>query len=71
MSDVDPNARLSDLLRRAMATKAFGIAADLSVADALAAGLRSVAELGAHVCSQPNRSSPPVTIRTARSGSIS
>ena len=45
MSDVDPNARLWDLLRGAMATKAFGIAADLKVADALAAGPRPVAEL--------------------------
>ena len=45
MSEVDPNARLWDLLRGAMATKALGIAADLEVADALADGPRSVAEL--------------------------
>src|SRR6266508_5786031 len=45
MSEVDPNARLWDLLRGAMATKAFGIAADLEVADALAGGPRSVAKL--------------------------
>jgi hypothetical protein len=45
MSDVDPNAQLWDLLRGAMATKALAIAADLRVADALAAGPRPVAEL--------------------------
>ena len=45
MSNVDLNARLWDLLRGAMSTKAFGIAADLKVADALAAGPRPVTEL--------------------------
>jgi SAM-dependent methyltransferase len=45
MSDVDPNARLWDLMRGAMATRAFGVVADLGVADALAGGPRPVAEL--------------------------
>jgi len=47
MSDVDPNARLWNLMRGAMATKAFGVVADLGVADALAEGPRPVAELAA------------------------
>jgi hypothetical protein len=45
VSDVDPNQRLWDLMRGAMATKALGIAVDLRVADALADGPRSVAEV--------------------------
>jgi SAM-dependent methyltransferase len=45
MSDVSPEARLWNLIRGVLGTKAFGIAADLGVADALAAGPRSVAEL--------------------------
>ncbi|HEY3017956.1 MAG TPA: methyltransferase [Gaiellaceae bacterium] len=45
MSDRPPEARLWDLLRGAMGTKALGIAADLHVADALAEGPRPVAEL--------------------------
>jgi hypothetical protein len=45
MSDVDPEQRLWDLLRGALGTKALGIAADLGVADKLAAGPRPVAEL--------------------------
>jgi hypothetical protein len=47
MSDVPPEARLWNLLRGAMGTKAFGIAADLGVADVLAGGPRSVTELAA------------------------
>jgi len=45
MSDVPPEARLWDLMRGTMATKALGIAADLEVAEALASGPRSVQEL--------------------------
>jgi hypothetical protein len=45
MSDLPPEARLWNLIRGALGTKAFGIAADLGVADALAAGPRPVAEL--------------------------
>jgi hypothetical protein len=45
MSGVPPQARGWDLLRGAMATKAFGVAAELGIADALAAGPRPVAEL--------------------------
>jgi hypothetical protein len=45
MSDLPPEARLWNLIRGALGTKALGIAADLSVADALADGPRSVAEL--------------------------
>jgi O-methyltransferase domain/Dimerisation domain len=45
MSDIPPEAKLWDLLRGAMATKALGLAADLRIAEALAAGPRSVSEL--------------------------
>lgn len=45
MSDLPPEARLWNLARGALGTKAIGIAADLGVADALALGPRSVAEL--------------------------
>jgi hypothetical protein len=45
MSDLPPEARLWNLIRGALGTKALGIAADLGVADALAHGPRSVAEL--------------------------
>jgi hypothetical protein len=45
MSDVPPEAKLWDLLRGAMATKALGIAADLRIAEILAAGPRPVSEL--------------------------
>jgi hypothetical protein len=45
MSEVDPNARLWDLMRGAMTAKAFGVVVDLGVADALAAGPRPVAEI--------------------------
>src|SRR5207244_6111228 len=44
MNDV-PEAKLWDLLRGAMGTKALGIAADLRIAEALAAGPRPVNEL--------------------------
>ena len=45
MSDLPPEARLWNLIRGALGTKTLGIAADLGVADALAGGSRSVAEL--------------------------
>jgi hypothetical protein len=45
MSDLPPEARLWNLLRGGLGTKVFGIAADLGVADSLAAGPRPVAEL--------------------------
>lgn len=45
MSDLPPEARLWNLIRGALGTKAFGIAADLGVADALAAGPRSIPDL--------------------------
>ena len=45
MSDVPPETKLWDLLRGAMATKALGIAADLRIAEGLAAGPRPVTEL--------------------------
>jgi O-methyltransferase domain/Dimerisation domain len=45
VSDVAPEARLWDMLRGAMTTKALGIAADLGIADALASGPRPVEEL--------------------------
>ena len=45
MSEVDPNTRLWDLMRGVMATKALAHAADLKLADELAAGPRPVGEL--------------------------
>jgi O-methyltransferase domain len=45
MSELRPETRLWNLLRGALGTKAFGIAADLGVADALADGPRPVSEL--------------------------
>jgi hypothetical protein len=45
MSELAPEALLWNLIRGALATKAFGIAAHLGVADALAAGPRPVAGL--------------------------
>jgi len=45
VSDLPPEARLWNLIRGALGTKTLGIAADLGVADALAGGPRSVAEL--------------------------
>lgn len=45
MSDLPPETQLWNLIRGALGTKALGIAADLRVADAVADGPRSVAEL--------------------------
>jgi hypothetical protein len=45
MNDLSPEARLWNLIRGALGTKALGIVADLGVADALADGPRPVAEL--------------------------
>jgi O-methyltransferase domain len=45
VSDITPQERCWNLLRGALGTKAFGIAGDLGIADALAAGPQSVAEL--------------------------
>jgi hypothetical protein len=45
VSDLPPETRLWNLARGALGTKALGIAADLGLADALAHGPRSVAEL--------------------------
>jgi O-methyltransferase domain len=45
VSDVSPQERCWSLLRGALGTKAFGIAADLGVADALSGGPRSVTQL--------------------------
>jgi O-methyltransferase domain/Dimerisation domain len=49
MSELPPEARLWNMLRGAMTTKALGIAADLGVADALADGPRAVVDV-AHEC---------------------
>jgi SAM-dependent methyltransferase len=54
MSDVDPEQRLWNLLRGALGTKAFGIAADLGVADMLAAGPRPVSELAEETGADPD-----------------
>jgi hypothetical protein len=45
MSELSPETRLWDLMRGALTARALGIAADLHIADALAAGPRPVAEL--------------------------
>ena len=45
MSDISPQERCWNLLRGGLGTKAFGIAADLGVADVLANGPRPIAEL--------------------------
>lgn len=45
MSILEPEARLWDLMQGALATRAVGIVADLGVADALASGPRSAADL--------------------------
>jgi O-methyltransferase domain/Dimerisation domain len=45
VSEISPEARLWNMLRGALTTKALGIAADLGVADALADGPRDVAAL--------------------------
>ena len=45
MSDLPPEARLWNLLRGALGTRALGIASDLQVAHALASGPRPVADL--------------------------
>jgi hypothetical protein len=45
MSATTPEARLWDLMRGTLATRALGIAADLGIADALAAGPRRVDDL--------------------------
>jgi hypothetical protein len=45
MSEVSPQERVWELARGALATRALAIAADLGVADVLAAGARPVAEL--------------------------
>jgi hypothetical protein len=45
MTDLPPEARLWNLIRGALGTKALAIAADLGTADALAHGPRSVTEL--------------------------
>jgi O-methyltransferase domain len=49
MIEVAPETRLWNLLRGAMTTRAFAIATELRVADALARGPRSVAELAEEV----------------------
>ena len=54
MSDVPPEARVWDLLRGALATRALGIVADLRVADALAGGARSVEEIAREVGADPD-----------------
>jgi hypothetical protein len=45
MSETSPEGRIWELMRGALTTRALAIAADLRIADALAAGPRSVTEL--------------------------
>ena len=49
MSELPPEARLWNLERGALATKALGMAADLGVADVLASGPRRVGDIAAQV----------------------
>src|SRR4051794_12348106 len=49
MNEVSPEARLWDILRGCLTARAAAIAADLGVADSLAAKPRAVAELAARV----------------------
>jgi O-methyltransferase domain len=54
MSARAPESQLWDLLRGALGTRALGIVADLGVADALAGGPRSVAELAPELGADPD-----------------
>lgn len=54
MSDMPAEARLWNLIRGALGTKALGVAADLGVADALAKGPRPVAELARETGADPD-----------------
>jgi O-methyltransferase/methyltransferase family protein len=54
MSDVAPEARIWDLLRGALGTRALAIVADLGVADALAAGARPVEDVAREVGADPD-----------------
>jgi O-methyltransferase domain/Dimerisation domain len=54
VSDIAPETLLWDMLRGAMTTKALGVAADLGVADALAAGPRPVEELARVTRAEPD-----------------
>ena len=47
MTELSPVARMYDLMRGALVTRALGIVAELGIADSLAAGPRPVAELAA------------------------
>jgi len=49
MSRLEPEARLWDILRGGLATRALALAADLRVADALAAGPRPVEDIALEV----------------------
>jgi hypothetical protein len=49
MSQIAPETRLWNLIRGALGTKTLGIVADLGVADVLATGSRSVADIAASV----------------------
>jgi SAM-dependent methyltransferase len=54
MSEASPEARIWDLARGALATRALGLVAELDVATALADGPRSVEELAAPSGSHPD-----------------
>lgn len=54
MTELAPEARLWDLLRGALATRALALVADLGVADALAAGPRAVEDLAREVGADPD-----------------
>ena len=54
MSELPPEARLWELLRGALATRALAIVADLGVADALAGGPRPVGDVAREVRANPD-----------------
>jgi O-methyltransferase domain len=53
VTEVTPEARLWDIMRGALATRALALVADLRVADALAAGPRTVEDVARDVGSDP------------------
>jgi hypothetical protein len=54
VSELPPEARLWELLRGALATRALAIVADLGVADALAGGPRPVGDVAREVGAEPD-----------------
>ena len=55
MSEVSPEARVWDLLRGALATRALALVADLRIAEALAEGPRPVQDIAREVGADPDK----------------